>query len=332
VQNVLECVKSFTGGLTTGCSGGNPLSVWKYARDKNGLPTEASYGPYTGDPSEACDSSVARMPQSKVDFWQQLPDEEAMKCRVALYGPVLSAMKIKGTFIRRYKSGIWSDPRKTCASVSDDDLDHSVMIVGKFRSSTNRSEFQPFVFSGYGTEPNRKGVMTDYWIVQNSWGSDFGELGTFRIARNKNLCGIGANGWFVASKPQREYPLAPVEPPAFCVEGGDVVKSDKYEKSLCVIEFAQSYENSRSACIKYGMRLFKLDSFEANSTLFSFALEKYSKFMLSVNGRSDAGCTNVNNIDGSMRVETLNCENLGFGACEYIKVPGKLTACSDDPF
>ena len=38
---------------------------------------------------------------------------------------------------------------------------------------------------GWGTEDN-----TDYWLVNNSWNSDWGDHGTFKILRGVNECGI----------------------------------------------------------------------------------------------------------------------------------------------
>ena len=43
------------------------------------------------------------------------------------------------------------------------DLNHAVLLVG------------------YGP---------DYWKLKNSWGSDWGEGGYFRLKRGKNMCGI----------------------------------------------------------------------------------------------------------------------------------------------
>jgi len=51
-------------------------------------------------------------------------------------------------------------------------LDHAIQLVG------------------YGWEDSAIFGHTDYWVVRNSWGADWGEHGTVLIERNKNLCGI----------------------------------------------------------------------------------------------------------------------------------------------
>lgn len=61
------------------------------------------------------------------------------------------------------RSGIFSDD-----SCRPDSLNHGVTLVG------------------YGTESGQ-----DYWLIKNSWGSDWGDHGYFKLARNQdNMCGI----------------------------------------------------------------------------------------------------------------------------------------------
>ena len=56
-------------------------------------------------------------------------------------------------------------------------------ILGK--SCSKNLPNHAVVLVGYGTE---KGV--DFWRIKNSWGTDWGEGGFFRIARNINACNI----------------------------------------------------------------------------------------------------------------------------------------------
>ena len=69
-----------------------------------------------------------------------------------------------------YQSGIYDDPE--CGFK----LDHGVLVIG------------------YGTDND---LNMDYWIIKNSWGSEWGENGYIRIKRNiddeRGLCGIAMN-------------------------------------------------------------------------------------------------------------------------------------------
>jgi len=75
-------------------------------------------------------------------------------------GPVYADMSVYRDFFL-YSSGIYNH-------ISGDYVgEHAVKILG------------------WG---NDKGV--DYWLIANSWNSDFGENGFFRMTRGTNECGI----------------------------------------------------------------------------------------------------------------------------------------------
>ena len=80
-------------------------------------------------------------------------------------GPVSIAFQVAHDF-QDYKDGVYDG---TCEQ-SPSSVNHAVVAVG------------------YG-ETTKKG-NAPYWIVRNSWGTDWGMDGYFQIARGKNKCGL----------------------------------------------------------------------------------------------------------------------------------------------
>jgi len=163
-----ELVSCDTKSQDQGCNGGLQEVAFEYVI-KNGLTTEANY-PYTsgGGRSGTCDSSKLAPVAAKISSWSQVSkgglvgggDEKNIMTALLASGPI--TIGINASPMQRYKGGI--DNPLFCMKSS---LDHAVLIVG------------------YGTENGK-----DYWKIKNSWNTDWGEDGFYRIVRGENKCGL----------------------------------------------------------------------------------------------------------------------------------------------
>lgn len=81
--------------------------------------------------------------------------------QVSTYGAAVSYIYASDESFGNYGGGVYSGCSKT-------EINHAVLVVG------------------YGTENGQ-----DYWLVKNSWGTNWGRNGMIKIARGKNMCGIG---------------------------------------------------------------------------------------------------------------------------------------------
>lgn len=152
-QQIIDCI---TGGdnLTS-------TDVYEYIAI-NGLESAASY-PETGKGKGACNYEKNNV-IVQLSSWESYLGANETQFKDQLYktGPNSVQMQMMDDF-QMYQGGIY-DPVTTCSS----DVYVSLLMVG------------------YGSEGG-----TDFWILQNFWGPNWGEKGYVRVARNKgNLCGI----------------------------------------------------------------------------------------------------------------------------------------------
>jgi len=175
-ENLVSCTMGLLSYSNHACAGGSPVSAFDYAKDNSGLSTEADY-PYMEAKTNAAGqvapcraqpvTRVARVgtPTANSKWVTPRNDESALKAAVGTIGPISIAISVMDPTFFAYKSGIYSNP--TCTGTAN----HAVLAVG------------------YGTENGK-----DFWIVKNSWSTQWGENGYMRIARNAgNMCVVASS-------------------------------------------------------------------------------------------------------------------------------------------
>ncbi|RXG58371.1 Digestive cysteine proteinase 2 [Armadillidium vulgare] len=92
--------------------------------------------------------------------------ERELLAATATVGPISVCIDASSRSFHHYSKGVYYNPR--CSSY---ELDHAVLVTG------------------YGTYNGE-----EYWMVKNSWGTEWGENGYIMMARNRsNNCGIATN-------------------------------------------------------------------------------------------------------------------------------------------
>ncbi|XP_028761735.1 senescence-specific cysteine protease SAG39-like [Neltuma alba] len=158
-----ELVDCDTKGVDQGCEGGLMDDAFKFIMQNHGLNSEVNY-PYKGVDG-ACNAKGEANHVATIKGYEDVPanNEQALQKAVANQ-PVSVAIDASGSDFQFYSSGIFTG---SCGT----ELDHGVTAIG------------------YGVSDD-----TEYWLVKNSWGTEWGEEGYIRMKRNvdakEGLCGI----------------------------------------------------------------------------------------------------------------------------------------------
>ncbi|KAG4942418.1 hypothetical protein JHK85_047064 [Glycine max] len=158
-QQLVDCAGAFN---NFGCNGGLPSQAFEYIKYNGGLDTEEAY-PYTGKDG-VCKFTAKNVAVRVIDSINiTLGAEDELKQAVAFVRPVSVAFEVAKDF-RFYNNGVYTS---TICGSTPMDVNHAVLAVG------------------YGVEDG-----VPYWIIKNSWGSNWGDNGYFKMELGKNMCGV----------------------------------------------------------------------------------------------------------------------------------------------
>ena len=183
IQYVLNC-----GGEVAGsCLGGTHTGTYQFIKDTGFVPFDTcltyeacstdseegncALGDYTCKPINVCRtcsgfsrtggfcSEITEFPHATVAEYGVVRGEKRMMAEIYARGPI--ACEIDASPLVRYEGGVYDgrEPFET---------NHMVSVVGWGVSRENKP----------------------YWIVRNSWGEYWGEMGLFRVERGDNVLGL----------------------------------------------------------------------------------------------------------------------------------------------
>jgi len=156
IEQIVDCDNN-----DGGCNGGEPMNAYSYVQGAGGLEPFHNY-PYTagGGNSGNCRYKQSLVMQGTGNFNPQpVNGEDGLYSQASQAGPV--SVCVDASSWQNYQSGILT----SCGN----SIDHCVQLTG---------------YNGYGGD-------NDYWIVRNSWGTDWGVNGFIYIAIGNDLCAIG---------------------------------------------------------------------------------------------------------------------------------------------
>jgi cathepsin F/cysteine peptidase B len=162
MEQIVDCDTS-----DYGCNGGIPDNAYQYVENAGGLDSLSSY-PYSagGGQSGSCNPNSNYV--ATVSSFQNVNGEQGLYQQASTAGPV--SVCVDASSWQTYQGGVLT----SCTN----NIDHCVQLTG------------------YG---NAGGGLSGYWIVRNSWGTDWGQSGFIWVQQGSDLCGIGDEASVVAA-------------------------------------------------------------------------------------------------------------------------------------
>lgn len=150
--------------LDSACQSGWPTYALFFA-SITGLPTGASY-PYKAfqNISAACDK-INPVQNSGYFYYNYLENLTDTNLRNYIVNSGMPVVTVDGTMLQFYSSGILDG--SDCS-----DLNHVVNAIGYYINSSSNST------SGNNTSASNTTASSNYWILKNQWGANWGEVST----------------------------------------------------------------------------------------------------------------------------------------------------------
>eukprot|EP00996_Jenningsia_fusiforme_P001520 NODE_2398_length_1210_cov_64.544358_g2187_i0.p2 GENE.NODE_2398_length_1210_cov_64.544358_g2187_i0~~NODE_2398_length_1210_cov_64.544358_g2187_i0.p2 ORF type:complete len:313 (-),score=51.42 NODE_2398_length_1210_cov_64.544358_g2187_i0:204-1142(-) len=182
IQYILNC------GNAGSCHGGDHLATYAFIKQSGFVPFDTCL-PYEACSSESTEGdcrasnyqcsaintcrtcstftsnggkcvAVDKFPNASIADYGSVRGADQMKAEIYARGPI--ACGVNAQPLHTYSGGVYTDAQASHA------IDHIVSVVG------------------WGSD--YKG--SQYWIVRNSWGEYWGEMGFFRVALGNNILGL----------------------------------------------------------------------------------------------------------------------------------------------
>lgn len=212
-QQLVDCDRLFN----EGCNGGLMDPAFEFITKNGGIDSEEDY-PYRGRDG-TCDPYRVNAKVVNISGYEDVPENNEGALKKAVASQVVSApISVGGIHFQLYESGIFTGKCGTSA-----ELDHGVSIVG------------------YGSENG-----LDYWIVRNSWDTNWGEKGYMRLQRNvpeaEGHCAIASQPSYPIKNgpnPPNPGPSPPSKPPTFC----DAMNECPAGSTCCCISIVHFFDD-----------------------------------------------------------------------------------------